>query len=426
VLEELPALAGSLMPASRGRPVAVLTDRVIKRRAGSELLPLVEELLGGPGRVRVIAVAGGEGGRVHADAPTIERVAVEAKGAAGLVTVGSGTLADVGKAASDALLGLPHVVVQTATSVNGFTDDQSVLLVKGVKRTTHTRWPDALVADAEVLLGAPLALNLAGVGDLSAMFTAPADWQLAHALGMADSYSATVVDMVRVHGPDVLAAAGGLARHDLAAATTLAEVLALSGISMGVAGSTAPASGMEHTVSHLIEMAMNRSGREAAYHGAMVGVTSIFAARLWWKVRARLEADPRPSLSFPSPDVMDARVRDAFAALDPSGEMGEECWRLYAKKLQRWTANRARLEGADWKSIAVHVGQHLIEPSELAGALGSAGAPVLLSQLDPPVDAELGRWALSNCHLMRDRFSVADLAFFMGIWEAGAIDEVLS
>ena len=425
MLEELPALAGSLMPASRGRPVAVLTDRVIKRRAGSELLPLVEELLGGPGRVRVIALAGGEGGRVHADAPTIERVAVEAKGAAGLVTVGSGTLADIGKAASAALSGLPHVVVQTATSVNGFTDDQSVLLVKGVKRTTHTRWPDALVADAEVLLGAPPALNLAGAGDLAAMFTAPADWQLAHALGMTDSYSAIVVDMVRIHGQEVLAAAGRVA-HDPAAVTTLADVLALSGISMGVAGTTAPASGMEHTVSHLIEMAMNRRGREAAYHGAMVGVTSILAARLWSKVRARLEADPRPSLSFPSADVMDARVHDAFAALDPSGEMGEECWRLYAKKLQRWTANRERLEGVDWQSIAAQAGTHLIEPSELAVALGSAGAPVHLSQLDPPVDAELARWALSNCHLMRDRFTVADLAFFMGMWEAGAIDDVLS
>jgi len=413
------------MPERGRRPVAVLTDNVVKLRAGSDLLPLVEELLGGPGRVRVIAVAGGEGGRVHADAPTIERVAVEAKGAAGLVTVGSGTLADVGKAASDALLGLPHVVVQTATSVNGFTDDQSVLLVKGVKRTTHTRWPDALVADAEVLLGAPLALNLAGVGDLSAMFTAPADWQLAHALGMADSYSATVVDMVRVHGQEVLDAAGRVA-HDPAAVTTLAEVLALSGISMGAAGTTAPASGMEHTVSHLIEMSMNRRGREAAYHGATVGVTSIIAARLWSTVRARLEAGPRPSLSFPSADVMEARVRDAFATLDPSGEMGEECWRLYAKKLQRWTVNRERLESADWQSIAAQAGRHLIEPSELAVALGSAGAPVHLSQLDPPVDADLARWAVANCHLMRDRFTVADLAFFMGMWEGEAVAEVLS
>ncbi len=105
--------------------------------------------------------------------------------------------------------------------------------------------------------------------------------------------------------------------------------------------------------------------------------------------------------------------------------MGEECWRLYAKKLQRWTVNRERLESADWRSIAAQAGRHLIEPSELAVALGSAGAPVHLSQLDPPVDADLARWAVANCHLMRDRFTVADLAFFMGMWEGEAVAEVL-
>jgi glycerol-1-phosphate dehydrogenase [NAD(P)+] len=419
-LDGLPALVDSLMPERAARPVAVLTDSVVKLRAGRELLPLVRSLVGPD--VRMVALGAA---RVHADEVTIARVVDGVRGAAGLVTVGSGTLADIGKAASDALSGLPHVVVQTATSVNGFTDDQSVLLVKGVKRTTHTRWPDGVMADAEVLLGAPPALNLAGVGDLAAMFTAPADWQLAHALGMADSYSASVVEMVRVHGHEVLAAAGRLA-HDPAAVSTLAEVLALSGIAMGVAGTTAPASGMEHTISHLIEMAMNRRGLEAAYHGATVGVTSIIAATLWSKVRARLEAGARPSLSFPSADGMEERVRNAFAALDPSGEMGEECWRLYARKLQRWTENRERLESADWQSIAAEAGRHLIEPSELAVALGSGGAPVHLSQLDPPVEAELARWAVANCHLMRDRFTVVDLAFFMGMWEAEAVDEVLS
>jgi hypothetical protein len=32
------------------------------------------------------------------------------------------------------------------------------------------------------------------------------------------------------------------------------------------------------------------------------------------------------------------------------------------------------------------------------------------------------RWALGHCHLMRDRFTVADLAFFMGIWEPSDVD----
>jgi glycerol-1-phosphate dehydrogenase [NAD(P)+] len=317
-------------------------------------------------------------------------------------------------------------VVQTATSVNGFADDQSVLLVKGVKRTTPTRWPDALIADADVLVGAPVALNLAGVGDLAAMFTAPADWRLASLLDMADSYSPTAVELVRTHGSVVLSSASGLARGDREAATTIAHVLTLSGISMGVAGTTAPASGMEHTVSHLIEMAMNKRGKEAAHHGAQVGVSAVLAACLWSRVRAYLDTRSRPELAFPPVHEMEARVHDSFSSLDASGEMGDECWRLYIKKLTRWEGNRPRLETTDWAAVISSVNDLLVDPSDLVRSLASAGAPVRFSELDPPIAGDLARWALANCHLMRDRFTVADLAFFLGVWDDDGVESVVT
>jgi len=410
----------SLRDAVEG-PAVVLTDSVPKLRRGEDLLVEVERRL--PGGARR-AVLDGRDGRVHADEATLETAAGLAAGSEWLVTVGSGTLADIGKAVSTRHEGMRHVVVQTATSVNGFADDQSVLLVNGVKRTTHTRWPDTLIADADVLVAAPVALNLAGVGDLLAMFTAPADWKLAHMLGMADSYSSDVVSLVRSHGPKVLELAPRLGAGDRDAATAIAEVLALSGVSMGAAGTTAPASGMEHTVSHLIEMAMNRQGRDAAFHGAQVGVTSIVASVLWSRVRRRLQSR-RVTLEFPSDAEMSNRVQAAFAQLDPSGAMAAECWRLYTKKLRRWRDGGAAIAGVDWGRIDSAVGELLADPAELAGSLARAAAPVRFAALDPPVDAALVRWALLNCHLMRDRFTVADLAFFSGEWDEAAVDSVL-
>jgi hypothetical protein len=35
------------------------------------------------------------------------------------------------------------------------------------------------------------------------------------------------------------------------------------------------------------------------------------------------------------------------------------------------------------------------------------------------------RWALTHGHLGSDRFTVADLAFFMGIWDARDVDALL-
>jgi glycerol-1-phosphate dehydrogenase [NAD(P)+] len=425
-LDRLPELAARFAASGGRGPIAVLTDSVAKSRGNTDLMSAVEERLHGVREVRH-AVLQGETHRVHADRETIGRATDLVAGASCIVTVGSGTVADIGKAVSAASGGMHHIVVQTATSVNGFADDQSVLLVDGVKRTTPTRYPDALIADAETLVGAPAPLNLAGVGDLLAMFTAPADWMLAAELGMADSFAPSAVTMVRSHGEAVLALAPRLSAGDPTAATFIAKALTLSGISMGIAGTTAPASGMEHTVSHLIEMAMNKRGLDSAFHGAQVGVSTIVSALLWDRVQAHLRANSHQRLVHPTADKMEERVRDAFAELDPSGAMAEECWRLYSRKLERWSTNRDRRAVAiDWSDLAAKVAPLLSSPRDLVESMSSAGAPTRFSRLDPPVDPDLVRWALENCHLMRDRFTVADLAFFLGIWSRAHIEALLA
>lgn len=420
-LDQLPELAARF---SHGA-MAVLTDSVLKSRGNADLLSAVEQRLTGEREIRH-AVLEGEGLRVHADRETIGRATDLVAGASCIVTVGSGTVADIGKAVSAAHGGMPHIVVQTATSVNGFADDQSVLLVDGVKRTTPTRYADALIADTETLVSAPSALNLAGVGDLLAMFTAPADWMLAAELGMADFYAPTAVAMVRDHGNAVLAAAPRLAAGDESAATLIAKALTLSGISMGIAGTTAPASGMEHTVSHLIEMAMNKRGLDAAFHGAQVGVCTIMSAVLWDKVQTHLRTERHLRFLHPTAEVMEEKVGAAFAELDPSGAMADECWRLYSRKLERWSAMRELVGSPDWSELTAKVAPLLSPPRDLVESMGSAGAPTRFGRLDPQVEPDLVRWALENCHLMRDRFTVADLAFFLGIWSKTHVDELLA
>jgi glycerol-1-phosphate dehydrogenase [NAD(P)+] len=218
-----------------------------------------------------------------------------------------------------------------------------------------------------------------------------------------------------------------LTAGDPEAATFIAKALTLSGISMGIAGTTAPASGMEHTVSHLIEMAMNKRGLDSAFHGAQVGASTIVSALLWDKVQTRLRANGHQRLIYPAADQMEEKVRDAFAQLDPSGAMAEECWRLYSRKLERWSANRERVAGAmDSSELAARVAPLLSGPLELVESMASAGAPTRFSRLDPPVDPDLVGWALENCHLMRDRFTVADLAFFLGIWSRAHVEALLT
>jgi len=407
------------------RDVVMIADRrPMAARAGEVKATVVDQLETSGISVRRVEV-GDERADTHADTPTIDAAAAQCTDASVLVSVGSGTVADIGKALSARLGEMPLAIVQTAASVNGFADAQSVLLVDGVKRTTTTRWPDRLVIDTDVIARAPTELNLAGLGDLLATYTAPADWTLARFVGQDDSYSGTVVALARAHIDKVLDLARAIAAGDPEAIENLTAALTLSGISMGVAGRTSPASGMEHTVSHLIEMA-ERPGEPSALHGAKVGALTVLATMLWERVRARARAGALHALRFPDPAEMRPRVMSAFAELDPSGLMGEECWRGYNAKLELWHASRELLASlpSRWEEFEVELDSLLATPERLIDALNAAGAPLKLGELG--IDEATLTWALGHGHLMRDRFSVADLAFFMGIWERADVEELLA
>jgi len=424
-LAELPAALGELPGAGTG-PIALLADATPMRRRGEDLKAAVREMLAAEYEVRSVRV-GPADGQVHADEATVEAARAATAGAGAIVTVASGTVADIGKTVSRELGGLPHVLVQTAASVNGFADDQSVLLRNGVKRTTPSRWPDVLVLDGALLRDAPPAMNLAGLGDLVSMFTATPDWYLAREVGMDDSFSATATALGRDLGDELLELAPALGRDEDGAVVRLAEILALSGISMGIAGRTAPSSGMEHTVSHLLEIAAERRGRETALHGARVGVATVIAALTWRHLRRRA-GERGLVLLFPSAAEMEQRVRAAFDPLDPSGAVAAECWSDYSAKLERWRANRDLVErfAAGWEEHRGALDELLVDPVRLVEALKAAGAPVRFSQLEPAVDAATARWAVANCQLMRDRFTVADLATFSGAWSEEDVDAVLA
>jgi glycerol-1-phosphate dehydrogenase [NAD(P)+] len=421
-LDALPALVAQVRNGGDG--VVLLADCRLMAGDAPDLKGGIEARLRAAGEsVRRVTIGDAEA-RVRVDAETIDEAAAACRGAGALVSVGSGSVVDVAKAVCNSAGGLPHVVVQSAGSVNGFADDQSVMLVDGVKRTTVTRWPDRLLIDTEVVALAPAHLNRAGLGDLLATYTAPADWLLAFHVRQDGSYSPAVVSLARSHVDDALDAATGIGSGDPPAIEDLTAALTLSGMSMGVAGRTSPASGMEHTVSHLLEMTDTRHDA-SPLHGAKVGVVTVLAALLWARMRGEARDGALNELAFPPAGEMQRRVHDAFDAVDATGSMARECWSDYSRKLERWhdAAHELRTLRDRWASVDTELDALLAPPERLVRALRDAGAPTRFSDLG--IGEEHARWALANCHLMRDRFTVADLAFLTGRWEAADVDSLL-
>jgi len=411
------------LAATHNADIAVLTDSVYYASATGSLKPQVVQALSTADRRVRHVIIGEPGHRVHADDATL-RDAVKGIGDAGLlVTVGSGTMADIGKVVAQRRR-IPHVVVQTAGSVNGFADDQSVLLVDGAKRTTPSSWPDALVVDLDVIAAAPIELNRAGVGDLTSMFTAPADWLLASTIGFGKPYDSELVASVRPHGDRLLEVAARLGQRQPRDLAFLAQLLSISGFTMGLAGATAPSSGLEHVISHLLEMRAAAERKVSALHGEQVGIGVLVATAVWQRLRAAV-GSALPELSVPDPAVREGDVIKAFEMLGCTTAL--ECWSAYSKKL---TALRGAPEALDslraaWPALQESF-DHLLTPlPPLVDALRAAGAPLRFGQLASRFDADTVTWAVTHGHHMRDRFVVSDLVEMLGLWDEGFVTGVL-
>ena len=356
-------------------------------------------------------------GRVVADEATLARATAASEGAAVVLSVGSGTIADIGKAVS-ARLDLPNVVVQTAASVNGFSDDQSVLLVDGVKRTTPTRWPDRLLIDLDVIAQAPVELNRAGLGDLLATYTAPADWRLAQLVGQDDSYDAFAVALARDHVDAVLEPP----TRSTAASPTRSSACARRSSSAGSrwVSPGGPRRARGSSTRSATCWRWPAPGRCTARRSARSRSWPRCCGRACGRSRtpagcARCASRPPPRWSracvphSPRSTRPAAPATSAGAATRSSSSAGTPRATSSTTLWERWPD--AEFDGL------------LASPERLVAALRAARAPVRLTQLE--VRDTTARWALANGHLMRDRFTVADLAFFMGIWEAGDVDALL-
>ena len=425
------AVSELMPPNGNGdRPsVVVLMDRTPIRRNDEEIKPAIAAALAERFEVRRIVLDDGHP-ELHASEAVIEQATAAVSGATAVVSIGGGTITDIGKVASAATGGVPLVVVQTAASVDGFTDDVSVLLRNGVKRTTPSRWPDIVLADVDTVDQAPIAMNVAGFGELNSMFTAPADWLLAALLGVDTSYHLAPIRVLEEVGSGVADWSVDLGRSPEATAR-LTRALAIRGIATGISGGTACLSGVEHLVSHMLDLSNGAAHRPIGLHGAQVGAASVVAAAAWQLLFDRLESADRAALAgrlATGPLTSDEdTVRVAFDGVDPSGGVATECWSDYSKKAAALDRQRAELLAViqDWPSAAARLRPLVRTPDELAHGLVAAGATARLTDLPWVTGPEHAVWAVTNCAYMRNRLTVIDLLVALGWWRSTDVTEVL-
>jgi glycerol-1-phosphate dehydrogenase [NAD(P)+] len=192
------------------------------------------------------------------------------RNADGIIGFGGGKALDVAKYIGF-LSGLPYLSVPTSLSNDGFCSPQSSLMLGGRRHPLPSAMPFGVILDTEVCLNAPELLWHSGVGDLVSKLTAVTDWKMAfHAAGTAvDDFAALLSDASVFQFI-------GRPKQDLEGMTLLGSALLLNGISMSICGSSRPASGSEHLISH----ALDRISKRPRLHGLQVGVATYLTSLL--------------------------------------------------------------------------------------------------------------------------------------------------
>lgn len=199
-------------------------------------------------------------------------------GADAIIAVGGGRCLDVGKLAA-ARSGLAVIAVPTQLSHDGICSPVAVVPDQdGRAESLGAIEPRAVYVSLPTISGAPVASVIAGIGDLLANPLALRDWALAAERGLEEidqrAWDLSTRSFEAIE-PFLDREPGELSR-DWQFLDALAHALVLSGTSMICAGTSRPASGAEHEISHAIDHLFG--GR--AHHGAQVAFGSLFSAAL--------------------------------------------------------------------------------------------------------------------------------------------------
>lgn len=187
-----------------------------------------------------------------------------------VIGMGGGKALDIAKY-SAFLSRLPYIAVPTSLSNDAFCSPQSSLTLAGKRRSLPSAMPYGIVLDTAVCLEAPEVLWHSGIGDLTSKLTAIRDWKLAYDRSgtLVDDFAALLSDATVYQ---FIARPG----HDLEGIRLLGTALMLNGVAMEIAGTSRPASGSEHLLSH----ALDQQPPPYYLHGLQVGVATYIISQL--------------------------------------------------------------------------------------------------------------------------------------------------
>lgn len=303
---------------------------------------------------------------------------------------------------------IPYAVLATAATMNGFTAANIAATLDGVKTVLFARAPLAIFAVPSIIRDAPFELTTAGLGDVIAKPVSTADWIMNH-LFLDEYFCPFCSRMITDIEPAYFDHPQDIKDRSPAATKALFNALLYSGIAMTVVGTSAPASGGEHMLSHTLDMMSSVDNKPHDLHGRQVGLGTLFACALYGKI---LQIEKPRIVALPW--EIDTEFWGSLASsVNPQYIQKQPLMNTIANKIT---------DPATWQKFLDAVKANVRTPAEIKNCLTQAGAAHTFTQIG--CDRNRFRNAALHMHEIRKRPTVVDLAWLLGILPDSA-DEII-
>lgn len=329
-----------------------------------------------------------------------------------IVGVGSGVINDIAKIVSN-ISGKPYIIVGTAPSMDGYASASSSMTRDGLKISLPSRSADVIIGDTDILCQAPLHMMKAGLGDMLAKYVSICEWRISHLI-TGEYYCENVATLIRNALKRCTDNAEGLLKRDEAAVQAVFEGLVIGGVAMNYAGLSRPASGVEHYISHVLDMRGAEFGTTVDLHGIQCAIGTVISLGLYDKIR-NVTPNREKALAY----VAAFDKEDWFAQLRQLLGKGAESMIALEAKEGKYdvAAHKERLEVilTHWQDILQIIDEELPSPTWLASLMDTIEAPKTLGEIG--IDEALLPVVFRATKDIRDKYVLSRLAWDLGILE---------